>query len=89
VFDRAFWWACLGALVGSESSLIAMAHFRQFSSVAGSFSYLLADMEKREAVLIDPDDGQVSLYLGVLEELQVTLAAILLTHVHEIGRAHV
>lgn len=59
-----------------------MAHFRQFSSVAGSFSYLLADMEKREAVLIDPDDGQVSLYLGVLEELQVTLGAILLTHVH-------
>ncbi|MDD5296377.1 MAG: MBL fold metallo-hydrolase [Rhodocyclaceae bacterium] len=59
-----------------------MAHFRQFSSATGSFSYLLADMEKREAVLIDPDDAQVSLYAGVLEELQVRLEAILFTHVH-------
>jgi len=59
-----------------------MAHFRQFSSGAGSFSYLVADMDKREALLIDPDDTQVSLYLGVLEELQMGLRAILLTHVH-------
>lgn len=59
-----------------------MAHFRQFSSGTGGFSYLVADMDKREALLIDPDDAQVSLYLGVLEELQMGLKLILLTHVH-------
>ncbi len=60
----------------------SMAHFRQFSSGTGIFSYLVADTDKREALLIDPDDAQVSLYLGVLEELQMGLRAILLTHVH-------
>jgi len=73
---------CSADIEGTEAWVIAMAHFRQFSSATGSFSYLLADMDKRDALLIDPDDAQVSLYLGVLEELQVRLGAILLTHVH-------
>lgn len=59
-----------------------MAHFRQFSSSACDFSYLLVDMDRREAVLIDPDEGQAQLYMAVLEELQARLGAVLLTHVH-------
>jgi glyoxylase-like metal-dependent hydrolase (beta-lactamase superfamily II) len=39
-------------------------------------------MDKREAVLIDPVDEQTTLYLALLDELQVRLTHILLTHVH-------
>lgn len=59
-----------------------MAHFRQFSSAQGRYSYLLADVERREAVLIDPDDALAALYLGVLDELQAHLGLMLLTHTH-------
>ncbi len=59
-----------------------MAHFRQFRSASGQFSYLVADTDKREAVLIDPDDQQLALYLGVLDELQVALRWMLMTHYH-------
>ena len=59
-----------------------MAHFRQFSSARGRYSYLLADVERREAVLIDPDDSLGSLYLGVLDELQARLVLMLFTHAH-------
>lgn len=59
-----------------------MAHFRQFSSARGRYSYLLADVERREALLIDPDDALGALYLGVLDELQARLVLMLLTHSH-------
>lgn len=59
-----------------------MAHFRQFRSGIGCFSYLVADVDKREAVLIDPEEDQSSLYLSVLEELQARLCCVLVTHVH-------
>ena len=60
-----------------------MTHFRQIPDArSNSFAYLLADMDKREAVLIDPVDEQVTLYLALLDELQVRLKHILLTHVH-------
>ena len=62
--------------------LVVMAHFRQFSSARGRFSYLLTDVERREALLIDPDDTLGALYLGVLDELQARLGLILLTHTH-------
>jgi len=60
-----------------------MTHFRQIAdSRSRSFAYLLADMDKREAVLIDPVDEQATLYLALLDELQVRLTHLLLTHVH-------
>jgi sulfur dioxygenase len=60
-----------------------MTHFRQILYTrASSYAYLLADLEKREAVLIDPVDEQATLYLALLDELQVNLTHLLLTHVH-------
>lgn len=61
-----------------------MPHFRQIPHVrSSSFAYLLADTDKREAVLIDPVDDQATLYLALLDELQARLMHLLLTHVHE------
>jgi len=60
-----------------------MTHFRQIPYPrASSYAYLLADLEKREAILIDPVDEQATLYLALLDELQVNLTHLLLTHVH-------
>jgi glyoxylase-like metal-dependent hydrolase (beta-lactamase superfamily II) len=60
-----------------------MTHFRQIPHArTSSFAYLLADRDKAEAVLIDPVDEQSTLYLALLDELQVRLTHILLTHVH-------
>jgi glyoxylase-like metal-dependent hydrolase (beta-lactamase superfamily II) len=60
-----------------------MTYFRQIPDArSGSFAYLLADMDQREAVLIDPVDEQTTLYLALLDELQVRLTHLLLTHTH-------
>lgn len=59
-----------------------MPHFRQFFAAHGRISYLIADLDRREAVIIDPDDALCSLYLGVLDEMQLQLVFTLLTHVH-------
>ncbi|HEX8989223.1 MAG TPA: MBL fold metallo-hydrolase [Rhodocyclaceae bacterium] len=61
-----------------------MPHFRQiFEPRTYAFAYLLADTDKREAVLIDPAAGQATLYLALLDELQAQLTQVLLTHSHE------
>lgn len=60
-----------------------MSHFRQIPSPAErSYAYLLADLDKREAVLIDPSEGQVPLYMGLLDEIEARLVRILFTHSH-------
>lgn len=60
-----------------------MSHFRQIPALAeGSFAYLLADLDKGEAVLIDPCEAQIPLYLGLLDEIKARLVRILLTHSH-------
>lgn len=60
-----------------------MAYFRQIASArTGRFSYLLADMGRREALVIDPADDQVVLYLSLLTEIRTKLKSILLTHCH-------
>lgn len=60
-----------------------MTYFRQIPDVrSNSFAYLLADMDKREGVLIDPVAEQATLYLALLDELQVRLTHLLLTHLH-------
>lgn len=53
-----------------------------FDQESWTYTYLLADADSREAVLIDPVKGQVPAYLQLLRELGLTLRAALDTHVH-------
>ena len=57
--------------------------FRQlFDASASTFTYLLADTDSREAVLIDPVLEQTNPYLGLLRELNLKLEYVLDTHIH-------
>jgi glyoxylase-like metal-dependent hydrolase (beta-lactamase superfamily II)/rhodanese-related sulfurtransferase len=57
--------------------------FRQlFDKDTSTYTYLLADRETHEALLIDPVREQVERDLTVLEELGLTLKYVLETHVH-------
>ncbi|MFO7552907.1 MAG: MBL fold metallo-hydrolase [Haliea sp.] len=57
--------------------------FRQlFDSSSSTYTYLLADEQQREALLIDPVFGQASRDLALLEELGLTLALVVDTHAH-------
>jgi glyoxylase-like metal-dependent hydrolase (beta-lactamase superfamily II) len=61
-----------------------MAFFRQIPDDSGQgFAYLLADLDKREAVIIDPAESQTMLYQALLAEIQVRLVRILVTHCHD------
>ena len=60
-----------------------MVHFRQIHDARSHrFTYLLADSERRDAIIIDPVAAEVTLYLALLDEIQARLSHILLTHVH-------
>jgi Zn-dependent hydrolases, including glyoxylases len=57
--------------------------FRQlFDPVTCTFTYLLADVQEREAVLIDPVLERVEDDLALLDELGLGLEYVLDTHVH-------
>ena len=57
--------------------------FRQFCDVTtNAFSYLFGCERKGEAILLDPVVSNVSLYLGLLDELGLKLAWVLETHLH-------
>ena len=57
--------------------------FRQlFDPTTSTYTYLLADPDAREAVLVDTVRDQVSRDAQLLEELGLTLVATLETHVH-------
>lgn len=57
--------------------------FRQlFDSNSSTYTYLIAADFGREAVMIDPVLEHVDHYLRLLKEYDVTLSAILETHVH-------
>ncbi len=57
--------------------------FRQlFDPETSTYSYLLADEESLEAVLIDAVREQLDRDVGLIEELQLRLVAALDTHVH-------
>lgn len=57
--------------------------FRQlFDAETGTYTYLLADPQTREAVLIDPVLEQVDRDAALLEELGLKLVYTLETHVH-------
>lgn len=57
--------------------------FRQlFDSVSCTFTYLLADHEGGEAILIDPVLDKLDRYLTLLDELNLKLAKAVDTHIH-------
>lgn len=57
--------------------------FRQlFDAESSTYTYLLADLATREAVLIDPVLEQAERDLGLLEELGLKLTVVMETHVH-------
>jgi len=53
-----------------------------FDAASSSFTYLLADLQTREAALIDPVREQLERDLGLLRELGLALRFSLETHVH-------
>ncbi len=60
-----------------------MALFKQyFEPESSTYTYLLADSDTREAVLIDTVDSEKDFYLAELERLGLKLKWILETHVH-------
>jgi len=57
--------------------------FRQlFDDDSSTYTYLLADEETREAIIIDPVLERVDEYVSLLNELGLTLTCALDTHVH-------
>src|SRR5215468_3062466 len=57
--------------------------FRQMFDLASStYTYLLADEETREAVILDPVLDQLERDVGIIEELCLCLLYALDTHVH-------
>lgn len=68
---------------GFHLSLTIAMHIRQFfHRPSASLSYLLACPESRKALMIDPVLDDLTLYLGVLDEMKWQLAGILETHLH-------
>jgi len=58
-------------------------YFRQLiDRESSTYTYLLADEETREAVLIDPVREQIERDVALLDELDLTLRYVLETHVH-------
>ena len=53
-----------------------------FDQDTWSYTYLLADLESGEAIIIDPVVGQVERDLRIIAELGLELVATLDTHVH-------
>ncbi len=57
--------------------------FKQlFDKESCTYTYLIADLEAKEAVFIDPVDTQLDIYLNLLKENNLTLKYSLETHVH-------
>lgn len=57
--------------------------FKQlFDKESCTYTYLIADVAAKEAVLIDPVDTQLDIYLDLLKEHDFTLKYSLETHVH-------
>lgn len=57
--------------------------FRQlFDDVSSTYTYVLADEDKKQAVVIDPVFSQAKRDLALLQELGLTLALVVDTHAH-------
>jgi glyoxylase-like metal-dependent hydrolase (beta-lactamase superfamily II) len=53
------------------------------NEVSGALTYLLADLDAREAVLIDPHASDLPLLLALLAERELSLCWVLRTHHHD------
>lgn len=53
-----------------------------FDKESCTYTYLIADLSNKEAVLIDPVDTQLDIYLNLIKENNLTLKYSLETHVH-------
>ena len=63
-------------------------YFRQIQDAASqALTYLLADDESLQAVVIDPLSTQATLILALLAERGLQLRYVLRTHVHQSSRA--
>ena len=60
----------------------AMIFHQLFESDSSTFTYLIADPDTREALLIDPVRETVERDLQLLKDLNLKLTATLETHVH-------
>ena len=57
--------------------------FRQlFDSESSTYTYLLAADVGREAVMIDPVKKNINQYITLIEQLELTLVAVMDTHLH-------
>lgn len=57
--------------------------FRQlFDDVSSTYTYLLADEDRKEAILIDPVYSQAKRDIALVDELGLTLALVADTHAH-------
>jgi sulfur dioxygenase len=57
--------------------------FRQFKTAPASrYSYLMADEDAKEAIIIDPVNKDVDLYLQIIADLDLELKYTLNTHIH-------
>ena len=57
--------------------------FRQFfDKESSTYTYLIADTQVKEAILVDPVLEQVERELKLIKELDLTLKFCLETHVH-------
>ena len=57
--------------------------FRQlYDATSSTYTYLLADDDSREALLIDPVFGQAQRDLALLQELELSLKLVVDTHAH-------
>ncbi len=60
-----------------------MIYFRQlFDKASSSYTYLLGDLKRQKAVLIDPVYEHLTLYLSLLDEQKLKLCYVLETHIH-------
>lgn len=58
--------------------------FRQIADPRScGYAYLLGDLARQAAVVLDPAPGQVPLLLGMLRELGLRAAYVALTHAHD------
>jgi sulfur dioxygenase len=69
-------------IVRNEKETIMLLFRQLFDAESSTYTYLLADVETREAVLIDPVIEQVERDLEILHDHQLTLVYALDTHVH-------
>ncbi len=57
--------------------------FRQlFDNESSTYTYLLAKDNEKEAVLIDPVKKNTSQYIQLIKQLELTLVAVMETHLH-------